>query len=104
MTTQTITMSAPADLVGAYETLREAVVSSGTSAAAPFEGRRLLTEGLLCWGRYYSACRAQALALHLGRGGAPQGLQTRAEQPQVAVVHLMATMALHSLDHLEAMS
>src|SRR5262245_29551512 len=104
MLTQTINISSQEDLVGAYEALREAVLSSGASAAAPVDGRRLLTEGLLSWGRHYTVSRCHASALSLGRGVVPQGVQTLAEQPQAAVVHLMATMPLQSIDHLEAIS
>jgi len=104
MLTQTINISAQEDLVGAYEALREAVLSSGASAAAPVDGRRLLTEGLLSWGRHYTVSRCHASALSLGRGVVPQGVQTLSEQPQAAVVNLMATMTLQSIDHLEAIS
>jgi hypothetical protein len=104
MTTHTINMSAKADLVDAYEALRQAAVCSGARTTMPAGGHRLLTEGLLSRGRQYRACGAQASALHPERGGAPQGLQTRSEQPRAAVVSLMATMALQSIDSLEAMS
>jgi hypothetical protein len=104
MSTQTINMSPKAVLVDAYEALRQAVVCSGQSATMPAGGHRLLTEGLLCWGRHYTAPGAQASALNPERGVAPQGLHTRSEQPRAAVVSLMATMALQSIDHLEAMS
>ena len=104
MMTQTINISSQEDLVGAYEALREAVLSSGANAAAPVDERRLLTEGLLSWGRHYTASRCHASALSLGRGVAPQGVQTLSEQPQAAVVNLMATMALQSIDPLEAIS
>jgi hypothetical protein len=102
--TQTMNISSQEDLVGAYEALREAVLSSGASAAASVDGRRLLTEGLLSWGRHYPVSRGHASALSLGRGVAPPGVHTLSEQPQAAVVHLMATMALPSIDHLEASS
>ena len=104
MLTQTLSLSAQEDLVGAYEALREAVLSSGASAAAPVDGRRLLTEGLFSWGRHYTGSRGHASALSMGRGVAPQGVPTLSEQPQAAVVNLMATMALQSIDHLEALS
>ena len=104
MTTQTLNITPKADLVEAYEALRPAAVCSESSAAMPAAGQRLLREGLLAWGRQYCAYEAQASALHPERGGAPQGLHRRAEQPRAAVVSLMATMALQSIDHLEAMS
>jgi hypothetical protein len=101
MTTQTITMSSKAVLVDAYEALRQAVVGAGATAAMPAGGQRLFTEGLLARGRQYRAGGAQASA---ERGVAPQGLHRRSEQPRAALVSLMATMALQSIDHLEAMS
>ena len=104
MMTQTMNLSSQEDLVGAYAALSEAVLSSGANAAAPVDERRLLTEGLLSWGRHYTASRCHASALSLGRGVAPQGVHTLSEQPQAAVVNWMATMALQSLDHLEAIS
>ena len=104
MMTQTMNISSQEDLVGAYEALREAVLSSGASAAASVDGRHLLTEGLLSWGRHYTVSRGHASALSLGRGVAPQGVHILSEQPQAAVVNLMATMALQSIDHLEAIA
>ena len=104
MMTQTMNISSQEDLVGAYEALREAVLSSGASAAASVDGRRLLTEGLLSWGRHSTVSRGPASALSLGRGVAPQGGHTLSEQPQAAVVNLMATMALQSIAPLEASS
>lgn len=104
MTTQTINMDSKTDLVDAYEALREVVVCSGASATAPVHGRRLRTEGLLSRGQRYSASGAQASVLNLGRGGAYQGLQTRSEHPRATLVSLMATMTLHSIDHLETIS
>jgi hypothetical protein len=52
MMTQTMHISAQEALVGAYEALREAVLSSGASAAAPVDERRLLTAGLRSRGRH----------------------------------------------------
>jgi hypothetical protein len=104
MMTQTITISSQEDLVGAYEALREAVLSAGARAAASVAGRRLLPAGLLSWGRHYTVSRCHASALSRGRGVAPQGVHTLLEQPQAAVVNLMATMALQSIVHLEAIS
>jgi hypothetical protein len=42
MLTQTRNISSHEDLVGAYEALREAVLSSGASAPASVDGRRLM--------------------------------------------------------------
>ena len=104
MTTATINMSPKDDLVEAYEALRQAAVCSASNATMPASGQRLLTEGLLARGRQYRACESQAAALNPQRGVAPQGLHRRSEQPRAALVSLMATMALQSIDHLEAMS
>src|SRR5262249_51841124 len=104
MMTQTMHISSQEGLVGAYETLQQDDLASGASAAAPVDGRRLLTEGLFSWGRHYTVSRCHASALSLGRGVAPQGVHTLSEQPQAAVVNLMATMALQSIDHLEVIS
>jgi len=104
MTTPTLNMSPKADLVDAYEALRQAAVCSGPSATMPADGQRLVRQGLLAWGRQYSAREAQAAAANPPRGVAPQGLHRRAEQPRAAVVSLMATMALQSIDSLEAIS
>jgi hypothetical protein len=62
MLTQTRNLSSQEDLVGAYEACRETVLSSGASAAAPVDGRRLLTEGLLSWGRHSTVSRGHASA------------------------------------------
>lgn len=104
MITQTISMSSKADLVQAYETLREAVVCSGASAATPVGGQRLLSEGLLSRGRHYRPCGAQIPVLNPGRHGAPQEFHTPSEHPRAAVVSIMATMALHTIDSPEAIS
>ena len=105
MTPPTINISSKADLVQAYEALREAVVSCGASAAAPVEGRRLLSEGLLGWSRQYSACGAQPSGLNRDGGVAvPQGFHRASEQPQAAVVSVIATMALHAIDSLEVLT
>jgi len=50
VSTTTVNLRARWELVAAYETLREAVLSSGDGAASRLEGRRLVTEGLLAWG------------------------------------------------------
>ncbi len=102
MMTPTIDLSAKADLVAAYEALRESVVSPGAHTAKPPGGRRLLTEGLLSWGQHYFAGRAAAESLNPAPGEAPLGLQTWAAPPQAAVVSLIATMALQSLSYQEA--
>jgi hypothetical protein len=104
MMTPTMNLSSQEDLVGADEALREPGLSAGASAAAPVDGRRLLPEGLRSWGRHSTVSRGHASALRLGRGGAPQGVHTLAEQPQATVVHVMATMALQAIDPREAIA
>lgn len=102
MSTTTVTLSARWELVAAYETLREAVLSSGDGAASRLEGRRLVTEGLLSWGlRYKSPSQGHTSAWDLERHTALQGGDVLAAA-SAAVVSLMATMALQSIHHLEA--
>lgn len=103
MSTTTGNLRARWELVAAYETLREAVLSSGDGAASRLEGRRLGTEGLLSWGlRYTSPSQRNTSAWDLERHAALQGGDALAAESAVAVVSLMATMALQSLHHLEA--
>ena len=102
MSTTTVNLSARWELVAAYETLREAVLSSGDGAASRWEGRRLVTEGLLSWGlRYKSPSQGNTSAWDLERHAALQGGDALAAE-SAAVVSLMATMALQSIHHLEA--
>ena len=102
MSTTTVNLSARWELVVAYETLREAVLSSGDGAASRLEGRRLVTEGLLSWGlRYKSPSQGNTWAWDLERHAALQGGDALAAEPAMAVVSLMATMALQSIHHLE---
>jgi hypothetical protein len=101
--TTTVNLSARWELVAAYETLREAVLSSGDGAASRLEGRRLVTEGLLAWGlRYTSPSQGNTSAWDLERHAALQERPPFAAEPAVAVVRLMATMALQSIHPLEA--
>jgi len=103
VSTTTVTLSARWELVAAYETLREAVLSSGDGAASRLEGRRLVTEGLLSWGRrYQSPSQGNTSAWDLERHAMLQGGDALAAESAMAVVSLMATMALQSIHHLEA--
>jgi hypothetical protein len=103
VSTTTVNLSARWELVAAYETLREAVLSSGDGAASRLEGRRLVTEGLLSWGlRYTSPSQRNTSAWDLERHAALQGGDALAAESAVAVVSSMATMALQSIHHLEA--
>ena len=103
MSTTTVNLSARWELVAAYETLREAVLSAGDGAASRLEGRRLVTEGLLSWGlRYKSPLQGTTSAWDLERHAALHGGDAIAAEPAVAVVSLMATMALPSIHHMEA--
>ena len=102
MSTTTVTLSARWELVAAYETLREAALSSGDGAASRLEGRRLVTEGLLSWGlRYKSPSQGHTSAWDLERHTVLQGGNVLAAE-SAAVVSLMATMALQSIHHLES--
>jgi len=98
-----IDLPAKADLVAAYEALRETVISPEARPTAAVDGRRLLREGLLSWGRHYSASPAPAGALNPAPGRVPIGLETWATAPQAAIVSVMATMALHSLAYRETL-
>jgi hypothetical protein len=103
VSTTTVTLRARWELVAAYEALREAVLSSGDGTASRLEGRRLVTEGLLSWGRRYrSPSQGNTSAWDLERHAALQGGDALAAESAVAVVSLMATMALQSIHHLEA--
>jgi hypothetical protein len=100
VSTTTVNLSARWELVAAYETLREAVLSSGDGAASRWEERRLVTEGLLSWGlRYKSPSQRNTSAWDLEWHAA---LQERPPLAAESVVSLMATMALQSIHHLEA--
>jgi hypothetical protein len=103
VSTPIVNLSARWELVAAYETLREAVLSSGDGAAPRLEGRRLVTEGLLSWGlRYKSPSQGNTSACDLERHAALQGGDALAAESVVAVVSLMAPMALQSIHPLEA--
>ena len=54
---QRLTLRSQVDLVSAYETLREAILSSGDGATTPAHAWRLIQEGLLAWGLCAGAAR-----------------------------------------------
>jgi len=92
-------LSSKPDLVRAYETIREAMLSSGEGVTVPVDAWRLVQEGLLSWGLCDAATRSDASAFHwpmdvaADSNGSPAG-QAHAE---AAVVKLMATMTLRSM-------
>ncbi len=98
---QRLILRAHVDLVSAYETLREAIVSSDDGAPTPPDAWRLVQEGLLAWGLCHGAARdalwvrdgAQQIAT--GATGMPAG------QASAAVVSLMATLTLESITRSE---
>lgn len=91
-------------LVIAYETLREAVLSSGESATTAFHGQHLLREGLLSWGVSDASTRSGASALDVTLGVTPDSHGTPSGQADAAVVSLMATMTLQSISPVEGTS
>jgi hypothetical protein len=99
MIPQTRDLSSKPDLVRAYETIREAMRSSGEGATVPVDAWRLVQEGLLSWGLCDASTRSDASAFHwpmdvaADSHGSPSG-QVHAE---AAVVKFMATMTLRSM-------
>ena len=100
MIPQTRDLSSTPDLVWAYETIREAMLSSGEGGVTvPVDAWRLVQEGLLAWGLCDASTRSDASAFHwpmdvaADSNGSPAG-QAHAE---AAVVKLMATMTLRSM-------
>ena len=92
-------LSSKPDLVRAYETLREAMLSSGDGATVPVDAWRLVQEGLLSWGLCDASTRSDASAFHwpmdvAADSNGPSAGQAHAE---AAVVKLMATMTLRSM-------
>jgi hypothetical protein len=99
MIPQTRALSSKPDLVRAYETLREAILSSGDGATGPVDAWRLVQEGLLSGGLCDASTRSDASAFHWPMDVAadspgPSAGQAHAE---AAVVKLMATMTLRSM-------
>ena len=64
MIPKTLALSSKPDLVRAYETLREAMLSSGDGATVPVDAWRLVQEGLLSWGLCDAFTRSDASAFH----------------------------------------
>jgi hypothetical protein len=103
VSTTTVNLRVRWELVAAYETLREAVLSSGDGAASRVERRRLVPEGLLAWGlRYTRPSQRHTSAWALQRHAALHGGDALTAASAVAVVRLRATMALQSIHPLEA--
>jgi hypothetical protein len=106
MIPKTRALSSKPNLVRAYETLREAILSSGDGATVPVDAWRLVQEGLLSWGLCDAAAQCDAsvcewtLDVAADSHDAPSG-QARAE---AAVVKLMATMTLRSMTPVEGTS
>jgi hypothetical protein len=89
--------------VAAEATLREAVLSAGDGAAARWAGRRLVTAGLLAWGRRSpSPSQGPTSAGDLERHAALPQRPPWAAAPAVAVGRVRAPMARHALHHLAA--
>jgi hypothetical protein len=96
---QTRALSSQPELVKAYETLREAMLSSGAGATVPVDAWRLGQAGLLSWGLCDASTRRDASAF-------PWPMDVAADSPgpsagqapaEAAVVKLMATMTLRSM-------
>jgi len=98
---QRLTLRTQADLVSAYETLREAILSSGDGATIPAHTWRLVQEGLLAWGLCAGAARETPRACDGARDVATDGPGVLSGQAPAAVVSLMATLALQSMTPLE---
>ena len=98
---QRLPLRPQADLVSAYETLREVILASGDGATTPAHAWRLVQEGLLAWGLCAGAAR-DALCLRDGaRDVAADGPSVPSGQAPAAVVSLMATLTLQSMPPLE---
>jgi hypothetical protein len=99
MIPKTRDLSSKPDLVRAYETLREAMLSSGDGATVPVDAWRLVPEGLLSWGLCEASPRSDASAFHWPMDGAADshGPPTGQAHAEGAVVKLMATMTLRSM-------
>jgi hypothetical protein len=98
---QRLPLRSQADLVSAYETLREASLASGDGATTPTHAWRLVQEGLLAWGLCASAARNAPWARDGARDVAADSPGMPSGQAPAAVVSLMATLALQSMTPLE---
>ena len=92
------------ELVTAYETLREAVLSSGEGATTAFHEQHLRREGLLSWGVSDASTRSGPSALDVTLGDTPESHGMPSGQAAAAVVSLMATMTLQSISPVEGAS
>ena len=98
---QRLTLHSHADLVSAYETLREAILSSGDGTPTPADAWRLVQEGLLAWGLCYSAARDAPWTRHGARDVAADAAGMPSGQVPASVVSLMATLTLQSITLME---
>jgi hypothetical protein len=94
---QRLTLRSQADLVSAYETLREAILSAGDGATTPTHAWRLVQEGLLAWGLYAGVARNAPWARDGAWDVAADGPGVPSGQAPAAVVSLMATLTLQSM-------
>jgi len=101
MMPQTLALSSPPELVRAYETLRAAILSSGTGATLPVHAWRLVHEGLLAWGLWAGAARETLGARDGARDVAAGSPVVLSGQAPAAVVSLMATLTLQSMTPVE---
>ena len=85
------------DLVSAYETLREAILSSGDGATTPAHAWHLVQEGLLAWGLCAGPARDAPWTRDGARDVAADGPGVLSGQAPAAVVSLMATLTLQSM-------
>ena len=94
---QRLTLRSQADLVRAYETLREAILSSGAGATTPAHAWRLVQEGLLAWGLYAGIARDAPWARDGAWDVAADGPGVLSGPAPAAVVSLMATLTLQAM-------
>ena len=104
MIPQTRDLSSKPDLVKAYETLREAMLSSGDGATVPVDAWRLVQEGLLSWGLCDASTRSDASAFNWPMDVAADSHGSPSGQVEAAVVRLIATMTLQSMTPMEVTS
>jgi hypothetical protein len=93
---QRLTLRSQADLVRAYETLREAILAAGDGATTPTHAWRLVQEGLLAWGLYAGVARHAPWARDGAWDGAADGPGVPSGQAPAAVGSVMATLTLQS--------
>jgi hypothetical protein len=86
-----LTLRSQADLVRAYETLREAILSAGDGATTPAHAWRLVQEGLRAWGLCAGVARDGAWDVAADGPGVPAG------RAPAAVVSLRAPLTLQAM-------